>query len=396
MTPTTYMIWAASGGVVVLLGLALAVYALFWDRARGRSRCPKCAYSMEGLPRLICPECGTAARDEKALLRTRRRWRIALAGLLAVTFGGGTAVWPIARAKEPWSLLPHRVQGWFVVRAHWLGARQRGTLLAAFIRPQLTRSEYLRVIRRQTDLLRRDPDPQVLAAYRYALGIARIAPDGTVSVRAGRYASQVVNEAGDAYALLPDSTAVGFASALAEHWRSTWVFEGKMSARELMVLAYHHPAVAHWALARLFEDPVGWMVYAIDPRSSAGEVFRELLTAYRGSDEGKRARAASALQKGYFAVNEFRSPPELGPDWIKSSYPPYAELKAVAAAAGDGLLNIALNDTGDRRRIAVLALTDHRVVWQAQVQVLQEHSAGLPEEVSSILAGQRPSSAPRR
>lgn len=84
--------WLSSPGFVALCGLAafaafggwLVWRALFGDRARGGPRCPKCWYSMHLAPSLRCPECGTVARDERALLRTRRHWWRALLGLVVI------------------------------------------------------------------------------------------------------------------------------------------------------------------------------------------------------------------------------------------------------------------------------------------------------------------------
>ncbi len=79
------------GGVTVLAGAAgvvLAIWALFWDRARGRRRCPQCWQDMAGVPGLRCPECGKAVRAERFLGQTRRRWRPAAAGLLIASLIG--------------------------------------------------------------------------------------------------------------------------------------------------------------------------------------------------------------------------------------------------------------------------------------------------------------------
>jgi len=72
--------WYTLAALLAAGGFALAVWALFHDRARNRRRCPKCWYSMEGIPSTTCPECGKNARTERRLLRTRRRWgRFAIA-----------------------------------------------------------------------------------------------------------------------------------------------------------------------------------------------------------------------------------------------------------------------------------------------------------------------------
>ncbi len=81
-------IFIALGWTLAGLGVLLALWALFWDRSRGRRRCPKCWYSMEGAAQakdggLTCPECGKEIKVASHLCKTRRRWRVvALAGLL--------------------------------------------------------------------------------------------------------------------------------------------------------------------------------------------------------------------------------------------------------------------------------------------------------------------------
>lgn len=87
ITATT---WTAAGLAGVFLGLVAFYIAWQYDPARGRRRCPKCWYAMEGLGGDMCPECGTAIRNEAELLRTRRSaW---MAVLAAVMLFGGLAV----------------------------------------------------------------------------------------------------------------------------------------------------------------------------------------------------------------------------------------------------------------------------------------------------------------
>lgn len=65
-------------GVIGLASLVV-LWALFWDRSKGRIRCRRCAYDMEGVG-LICPECGREHRSERALTKTRRKWKMGVAG----------------------------------------------------------------------------------------------------------------------------------------------------------------------------------------------------------------------------------------------------------------------------------------------------------------------------
>src|SRR5688572_28644873 len=62
-------------------GVTLSLWALLWDRARGRRRCPSCWHDLAGVPGLRCPECGKEARSERRLFRTRRRWRWVVVGI---------------------------------------------------------------------------------------------------------------------------------------------------------------------------------------------------------------------------------------------------------------------------------------------------------------------------
>ena len=92
-----WMFWIA-GGVLGIAGLWLAYWALLSDRAKGRKRCPKCWYDMQGAKSLRCPECGHTAKGERKLRKTRRRWRWAL--LSVVLFLGATSLGLTPRVRE--------------------------------------------------------------------------------------------------------------------------------------------------------------------------------------------------------------------------------------------------------------------------------------------------------
>ncbi len=86
-------IYYIGGGVIVGAGLLLGMWALLWDRPRGRLRCPMCWYDMSaqaGTERPACPECGRRVRRTRALQKTRRRWPAAL--LAASLLIGGAAL----------------------------------------------------------------------------------------------------------------------------------------------------------------------------------------------------------------------------------------------------------------------------------------------------------------
>ncbi|TVQ33771.1 MAG: hypothetical protein EA376_01365 [Phycisphaeraceae bacterium] len=89
-------------------GVALLAWSLFWDRARGRKRCPKCWYDMVGAPGLVCSECGHDAGRERRLQKTRRRWRWA---------GVAAALLLVAAALSV--VQPVRERGWVAAVPSW-------------------------------------------------------------------------------------------------------------------------------------------------------------------------------------------------------------------------------------------------------------------------------------
>ncbi len=91
---TAPWIFTAIGWLLIAAGAWITARALFGDRARGRRRCPRCWYDMQGVPGMTCPECGHTPGDERALSRTRRRWRRAAAGLILAGLSYGAFVGP--------------------------------------------------------------------------------------------------------------------------------------------------------------------------------------------------------------------------------------------------------------------------------------------------------------
>lgn len=89
---------------LVLCALTLIALGLWLDRSRGRRRCPRCWYAMDGAkpadsPALTCPECGRRIKNDRDLLRTRRRWWVVAASLPLLA----SATFIIARARI-WAL----------------------------------------------------------------------------------------------------------------------------------------------------------------------------------------------------------------------------------------------------------------------------------------------------
>lgn len=107
MTP--WVMWSV-GVLAFASGLGVVARSLFWDRARGRRRCPKCWYSMEGLAAgsdtATCPECGLSVKRASSLLRTRRHWRVAAVGVIVMVLSVAVVSVPFVRAKHWYDISP--------------------------------------------------------------------------------------------------------------------------------------------------------------------------------------------------------------------------------------------------------------------------------------------------
>ena len=104
---TADTLWQATGWTLAAAGACLLLWSLFWDRARGRKRCPKCWYDMGGSLAAnaagpwVCPECGKQLHREKQLRRVRQRWRHAPVGVVLLA-GGLAALRTPAVLKHGW------------------------------------------------------------------------------------------------------------------------------------------------------------------------------------------------------------------------------------------------------------------------------------------------------
>lgn len=109
------------GGLLAVIGGVVLSWAWLWDRSRGRLRCPKCWYGMEGVPaapvgvdsegratgsRWTCPECGKKTLSEGKLRKTRRRRRWAALGLVMLVAAWGVWKFPEARRRGLVSYVP--------------------------------------------------------------------------------------------------------------------------------------------------------------------------------------------------------------------------------------------------------------------------------------------------
>lgn len=96
------------GWVLGVGGLVLALWALAWDRARGRRRCGRCWYDLSesGEAPVTCPECGRGHRSVRAMSRTRRRWKLAVAGVVLSVAGVVAGLTPAYRAGRLMAKVP--------------------------------------------------------------------------------------------------------------------------------------------------------------------------------------------------------------------------------------------------------------------------------------------------
>lgn len=109
-------VWFCTAASLGLSGLALLLWALMWDRSRGRLRCPKCWYRLEATAQIErdggmlrkCPECGREANEHK-LQKCRRRWGWATMAVLVLVLGGAAGGWPVVQSR-----------GWSLISTRWL------------------------------------------------------------------------------------------------------------------------------------------------------------------------------------------------------------------------------------------------------------------------------------
>lgn len=144
----------AIGTLLALAWLAITLWALLYDRSRGRPRCPKCFFSLEGLHAELCPECGRRVVDEPSRYRTRRRWGLALLCTFLV-LPPAALTSGLARTKQAgaWADMPTGA----LVRLLWLGDEALEQEIIGRVRGgELARADAERLVRYAAGALGRD------------------------------------------------------------------------------------------------------------------------------------------------------------------------------------------------------------------------------------------------
>lgn len=168
------MPWLYWTSAVVLGTAAITTLAwsLFWDRSRGRLRCPRCWYDMSGGAPLTCPECGTTVTSERRLRRTRRRRRWALLAVVGAAGAVALALTPRVQ-RDGWTAL---VPDSLLITAMSHDPVQNSQLARALASrsDDLTRSEWQRLERVLIHRLQRDRDADTWAIVASAVSNLRM------------------------------------------------------------------------------------------------------------------------------------------------------------------------------------------------------------------------------
>jgi hypothetical protein len=114
---------AVSFGLVAF-AMMLAIWMAVGDRARGRLRCPRCWYNMEGIDAPHCPECGKQIVSQRQLRKARRaRWPIGLiVSFLGIASYGMVSAKYVDSSGDYFALVPTWVlmAGWEHLPEDWI------------------------------------------------------------------------------------------------------------------------------------------------------------------------------------------------------------------------------------------------------------------------------------
>ncbi len=144
---TDFQLDDAAVVLAIAIGLAvfsamLLIWAIIGDRSRGRLRCPRCWYDMEGAWALQCPECGKTIKSERHLRSAKRsRWPFALAGVCIMLSVYGLDRHKRIEDTSVLALVPTRVLmvGWSILPDTWI-SRSNGKAHSGCLEDRLRES----------------------------------------------------------------------------------------------------------------------------------------------------------------------------------------------------------------------------------------------------------------
>ncbi len=118
----TRWLLSATAWTIAGVGALAFLWAMYRDRSRGRTRCPKCWYDLAGLVKhgtpapwpITCPECGKKIGHERQTRRTRRHWRLAALALAMML-----AAYPIAHIGDAREYGPQRLLPLWLQAVAW-------------------------------------------------------------------------------------------------------------------------------------------------------------------------------------------------------------------------------------------------------------------------------------
>jgi hypothetical protein len=279
------LFWA--GVLVVVAGGLLLLVGLRGDPSRGRRRCPRCWYSLEGILGLTCPECGHVARSEGALLRRRRRCAV-IAGALAVALlgyettriptirtDGWAAAFPGAVLRRIAPLLQEEgtrllIDNTSLARMYNKAPSARAAIAWGTTGPRFTRWERLLMSARCADIVRARVEGRVSPVEHATLGtveeiIFELGAENAavVSQFPGLLLSQRVTDRQRAISMLQTCESPGQRARVALQGVARSDPNTTLRIAAMMVLAARYPASsgALDTIAAALEDPDHWIRY---------------------------------------------------------------------------------------------------------------------------------------
>lgn len=162
-------IWVVVAVPLLVAGVVCVARFMLGDRSRGRLRCPKCWYDMDGGGEK-CPECGRVVRSGRDLRRTRRPKRWAVVGVGLLVMGGASLATRQAVVHGTVSLVPDGVL--VAGFGRWTGSEWSREITGRAWRGELGTESQRRLYERCWSALERSDDVQVVMAAAGLIGSA--------------------------------------------------------------------------------------------------------------------------------------------------------------------------------------------------------------------------------